>query len=234
MARAIRNPGSRPTARGQFWLDHLRVSRARADAEGVRASPWAVGQLTVHRALGTQTRRGAERGDRHQLSVHLEIGGHFASAHSPTTQPAQTHTIRTGGLRRRLTLQVLVRRYESELNERDAVIAKHESALAHREAMMEQGYKNRCDCSWRAGLRRRRRSSPTDNWACPTRPRPRRGRGARERTGRQGRCPSARHAETSVIARVPAARRHRASVAGSRARLSASRSGARALRRGGE
>ena len=41
--------------------------------------------------------------NRHQQSVHLEIDGHFGSAHSPTTQPAQTHPIRTGGLRRRLT-----------------------------------------------------------------------------------------------------------------------------------
>ena len=43
--------------------------------------------------------------NRHQLGVHLETGGHFGSAHSQTTQPAQTHPIRTGGLRRRLTIQ---------------------------------------------------------------------------------------------------------------------------------
>ena len=40
--------------------------------------------------------------NRHQLGVHLAVSGHLRSAHSQTTQPAQTHPIRTGGLRRRL------------------------------------------------------------------------------------------------------------------------------------
>ena len=43
--------------------------------------------------------------NRHRLSVHQEISGHLRSAHSQTTQPAQTHPIRTGGLRRRLTFE---------------------------------------------------------------------------------------------------------------------------------
>ena len=41
--------------------------------------------------------------NRYHLSVHQEVSGHLRSAHSPTTRPAQTHPIRTGGLRRRLT-----------------------------------------------------------------------------------------------------------------------------------
>ena len=44
--------------------------------------------------------------DRHQPGIHLAISGHLRSAHSQTTQPAQTYPIRTGGLRRRLAVRL--------------------------------------------------------------------------------------------------------------------------------
>ena len=55
--------------------------------------------------------------NRHQLGVHLAVSGHLhlRSAHSQTTQPAQTHPIRTGGLRRRLTTLNALRKENARL-----------------------------------------------------------------------------------------------------------------------
>ena len=50
MVQAIARSKARLTERQQFWLDHLRVCREQAHAEGICKDPWTVGQWAVHRA----------------------------------------------------------------------------------------------------------------------------------------------------------------------------------------
>ena len=91
-------------------------------------------------------------------------------------------------------LHAQVRHYESELTERDAVIAEHQAGLAQRDAMIEH-------LQEQVRLLLARRFAPTSEkipdgqLGTVQRSGSHRGRRARERAWHRGRCPSARNPE---------------------------------------
>ena len=87
-------PGLSVAAPPSAW--HRRRALApKAHGNRLGAVPNAPRTLAGHRA----SRKRAH-------SPRPAVSGHLRSAHSQTTQPAQSHLIRTGGLRRRLTLSL--------------------------------------------------------------------------------------------------------------------------------
>ena len=129
------------------------------------------------------------------------------------------------------TLHAQVRRYASELAERDAVIASHEASIAERDAMIEHLQEQvRLLLAQRfapssekmpdgqLGLFNEAEASAAEHEPSESEP------------GTEVGGPSAWEPEACAVARVPAARRHRASAGGIATHLPAAWGGARALR----